>query len=120
MNERDQIDDLFERIEALVTDARAQFKEQFTGPAWGLNAITGEEHAAWYEENIGNYPPIAMEISLKGLAKKELADLKRVLGHEPYEGEIVTASKWALALAFAENVEGDAETRRYNKTRGLM
>lgn len=113
MNDTAQIKDTIDRVEALSEVFVTEFNEQFHGQPFGLHGLTAEQHVAWYEQNVGQYPPEVFVVSLKGLDSEAKGRLRKLLGREPIEGEYVVGSAWTLMLPLTEN--GEAETRRYLK-----
>lgn len=93
MNDRTAIEDTLDRVEELSDQFKQSFAEQFDGEPYGLNALSDDEHAAWFESWVKKYPPEAFKTK---------------------DGEIVIGSPWVLMLSFTEN--GAAEFERYNKT----
>ena len=96
MNDTKQIEDTLDRVEELAEQYKESFGEQFDGEPYGLNALTDEEHAAWFESWVRKFPPEAFKTK---------------------DGQIVIGSPWVLMLQFCEN--GEEELTRYNKTRGI-
>jgi hypothetical protein len=90
------VKDVIDRVEALAEQFVVEFKEQFQGLAYGLNQLTDEQHAFWYEQQVAKYPPEVFKTK---------------------DGQMIVGSPWVLMLPFTTN--GEAETRRYMKTRGV-
>lgn len=95
MNDTESITDEIDRVEAMAKQYVREFGEQFSGEPYGLNSLTAEEHAAWYESMVNKYPPEAFRTA---------------------DGRIIVGSPWVLMLPFTEN--GETETKRYMRTRG--
>lgn len=96
MKDAEAIEDELDRVEELAEQYKKSFGEQFDGEPYGLNALTDEEHAFWFESWVKKYPPEAFKTK---------------------DGENIISSPWVLMLQYTEN--GAAEYERYNKTRGI-
>lgn len=94
MNYQEEITDSLDRVEAKSEEWVANFDEQFPGQPYGLNSLTDEEHAVWFESQVAKWPPEAFRTK---------------------DGQVVVGSPWVIQLPFTEN--GDEELRRYMKTR---
>lgn len=90
------VQDTIDRVEVMAEQFVKEFDEQFSGQPYGLNSLTDEEHAAWFEQQVKAYPPEAFNT---------------------VDGQVVIGSPWVLMLPYTEN--GKAELRRYMKTRGI-
>ena len=105
MNHAERVKDGIERVEAMAEQWSADFDAQFPGEPYGLNSLTDEEHAVWYEQQMAKYPPLeAFRYTPKDLAPGAVNP-----------NPIIMGNAWILMLSHTEN--GEAETKRYLKTR---
>lgn len=94
--EKQRIETEIELVDKLVDQFLEGLDRQNEAEPFGLNAMSDEEHAAWYEQQVAKSPPEAFKTK---------------------EGGIIIGSPWVLMLGFTEN--GETETKRYMRTRGL-
>ena len=105
MNHKERVADGIKRVEDLAEQWGKDFDAQFPGEPYGLNSLTDEEHAIWYEQQMAKYPPVEVfNYKPKDLAPGAVNPQPQIVGNA-----------WILMLAHTEN--GEAETKRYMRTR---
>lgn len=96
MNDTEAITKEIEDVAKIADQFVEEFDRQFNGTPYGLNSLTDEQHALWFESMVAKNPPEAFKTE---------------------DGQIIIGSPWVLMLPFTEN--GDEELKRYERTRGL-
>ena len=96
MNDKESIALEIDQVEMIAEQFVVEFGEQFQGEPYGLNSLSNEEHAVWFEQQVAKYPPEAFKTK---------------------DGMTIIGSAWVMMLPFTEN--GELEIRRYERTRGI-